>query len=110
MSSYARISSDDAKTLMENGDVNIIDIRDLASFNAGHITDAEHVDNHSIAAYIQDTDQDVPLIVCCYHGNSSQSAGAYMAEQGFETVYSLDGGYTEWVGKYPSMCEKEPGF
>lgn len=92
---------------MDQGDVNIADIRDLSTFNNGHITDAEHVDNHSIAAYINDTEHDVPLIVCCYHGNSSQSAGAYLAEQGFENVYSLDGGFEAWVAMFPDSCEKE---
>jgi len=30
--------------------------------------------------------------VVCYHGNSSQSAAAYLVGQGFAEVYSLDGG------------------
>lgn len=88
-------------------EVNIVDIRDLPTFNNGHITDAEHLDNHSMAAFINDTEQDLPLIVCCYHGNSSQSAGAYLAEKGFEEVYSLDGGYEQWAANYPNDCEKE---
>ena len=92
---------------MQTGHVNIVDIRDDKSFNAGHITDAEHLDNHSVAAFINDTEHDEPVIVCCYHGNSSQSAGAYLAEQGFEQVYSLDGGFEEWSRTYPDLCEKE---
>ncbi len=107
MSNYSRISCSDAQKMMATRDVNIIDIRDTDSFNAGHITDAEHVDNTTIAAYIQDTEQDQPLVVCCYHGNSSQSAGAYLAEQGFEEVYSLDGGFTQWVELFPEQCERE---
>jgi len=107
MSSYSRISGADAHAMITSKDVNIIDIRDLNSFNSGHITDAEHVDNHSLAAFINETDQDVPLIVCCYHGNSSQSAGAYMVEKGFEEVYSLDGGYEQWAISFPDDCEKE---
>lgn len=107
MSSYARLSCADAKAMISEKDVNIVDIRDLPSFNDGHIIDAEHLDNHSIAAFINDTEHDVPLIVCCYHGNSSQSAGAYLAEQGFAEVYSLDGGYTQWATDFPDDCEKE---
>lgn len=107
MTSYSRISCSDAHALISEKDVNIVDIRDLDSFNSGHITDAEHLDNHSIAAYIDDTEQDIPLIVCCYHGNSSQPAAAYLAEKGFAEVYSLDGGYTQWASSYPDSCEKE---
>lgn len=107
MSTYARLSCSDAKAMIAEKEVNIVDIRDLAAFNAGHITNAEHLDNHSMAAFINDTEQDLPLIVCCYHGNSSQSAGAYLAEKGFDEVYSLDGGYEQWAANYPHDCENE---
>lgn len=107
MTSFTRISCADANALISTKEVNIVDIRDLNSFNSGHITDAEHLDNHSLAAFVEDTEQDIPLIVCCYHGNSSQSAAAYLAEKGFEEVYSLDGGYEQWANSFPDACEKE---
>lgn len=107
MTSFTRISCADAHALIKDKDVNIIDIRDLSSFNSGHIVDAEHMDNHSLTAFVNDTEHDVALIVCCYHGNSSQPAAAYMAENGFEEVYSLDGGYEQWALQFPDACEKE---
>ena len=107
MTSFTRISCADANAMINAKEVNIVDIRDLNAFNGGHIIDAEHLDNHSLAAFVNDTEQDVPLIVCCYHGNSSQSAAAYMAEKGFEEVYSLDGGYDQWATSFPEACEKE---
>jgi len=107
MSTFARISCADAKAMIADKDVNIVDIRDLPTFNSGHIIDAEHLDNHTMAAFINDTEHEIPLIVCCYHGNSSQPAGAYLAEQGFEEVYSLDGGYEQWVRSYPDAIQKE---
>ena len=107
MSEYARISCEDAKAMIDSNDVNVVDIRDQATFNSGHIVNAEHIDNHSLANFISDTDHSTPLIVCCYHGNSSQSAGAYLAQQGFSEVYSLDGGYQQWAASFPDACEKE---
>jgi rhodanese-related sulfurtransferase len=47
-------------------------------------------------------DLDAPLIVSCYHGNSSQGAAAYLVGQGFSEVYSLDGGFELWHATYPS--------
>jgi len=38
----------------------------------------------SHALNLQDADMDAPLIVCCYHGNSSQPASQYFVEQGFD--------------------------
>ncbi len=105
MSHYARISADDAQQLMIDQDVNIIDIRDEDSFKASHITEARHLDNAALPDFIDDTDHSVPLVVCCYHGNMSQSAGAYLAQKGFAQVYSLDGGFAEWAAKFPDDCE-----
>lgn len=107
MSNYDRISSDDAYQLILDQPVNIVDIRDADSFKAGHITDSVHLDNSGVQSFIDDSDQQIPVIVCCYHGNMSQSAGAYLAEKGFAQVYSLDGGFAEWAAKYPDDCEPD---
>ncbi len=32
----------------------------------------------------------------CYHGISSQGAAQYLVNQGFEEVYSVDGGFEAW--------------
>lgn len=83
--------------LKENPDaVNIVDIRDSVSFAQGHIHSAQHIDNSSVAGYLASADLKKPLVVCCYHGNSSQGAAEYFSEQGFEETYSLDGGFEEW--------------
>lgn len=105
MSHYARLGCEDAYQMLLDGPVNIVDIRDEDSYNAAHITDAVHMDNASVQAFIDNTDTSIPLIVCCYHGNMSQSAGAYLAEKGFKQVYSLDGGFADWSVRYPDDCE-----
>ena len=48
---------------------------------------------------------EVITIVTCYHGNSSQSAAAYLVSQGFTDVYSLDGGFELWHARYPGEVE-----
>jgi len=104
MSDFTRISVSDARALMDRGPVTIADIRDEASFNSGHIRDAQHLDNTNTQDFIDNSDLDQPLIVVCYHGNSSQPASVFLADRGFDNVYSLDGGYTEWAATYPEQC------
>lgn len=105
MSNFKRINANDAQQLIAQGNSQIIDIRDAMSFQAGHITDAVHVDNQSLAPFMAQADQQAPLIVCCYHGNSSQGAASFFSEQGFQEVYSLDGGYEDWKVIFPDACE-----
>jgi thiosulfate sulfurtransferase len=103
--SFTRISANDAKILIAQGTSQIIDIRDPASFQAAHITNATRIDNQNIGLFINQADQQAPLIVCCYHGNSSQNAAHHFSEQGFKDVYSLDGGFEEWKVLFPELCE-----
>lgn len=103
--SFTRINPNDAKALIEQGTSQIIDIRDAMSFQAGHMTAAIRIDNEGVPHFMAQADQQAPLIVCCYHGNSSQSAAHYFSEQGFQEVYSLDGGFEEWKVLYPELCE-----
>lgn len=105
MSEFKRIPPADAQTLRDNGAV-FVDIRDPQTFASGHISGARHLDNHSVQDFIRASDLDAPLVVVCYHGNSSQSAAAYLASQGFSDVYSLDGGFELWRNTYPQLIEQ----
>lgn len=86
--------------LSQNQPVTLIDIRDPQSYAQGHITGAIHIDNSSVEDFVKVTNRSVPLVVYCYHGNSSQGAADYFAQQGFEETYSLDGGYELWNSQF----------
>jgi thiosulfate sulfurtransferase len=101
MSEFKRIPPEQAQALREQGAV-VVDIRDPQAYAAGHIAGARHLDNHSVADFIRNADLDAPTVVVCYHGNSSQSAAAYLVGQGFSDVYSLDGGFELWRSTYPA--------
>lgn len=74
----------------------LVDIRDRASFDQAHIQDAVHVDNSSVDDFLRQADKLKPLVVYCYHGNSSRGAADYFNQQGFSATFSLDGGYEAW--------------
>ena len=107
MTDFKRIPPEQAQALRDQGAV-VVDIRDPQAYAAGHIKDATHLDNHSLHDFIAKADLDAPLIVACYHGNSSQSAAAYLASQGFSEVYSLDGGFELWRATYPGEIAQSP--
>ncbi|WP_271273106.1 thiosulfate sulfurtransferase GlpE [Aliamphritea hakodatensis] len=103
METYQCINIEQAVALMEDGAV-VVDIRDPQSFAAGHIVSASHLSNETLHTFITSADMDQPVIVCCYHGHSSQSAAQLLIGQGFDQVYSLDGGYQLWQANKPEMC------
>lgn len=101
MTEFKRIPPAQAQALREQGAV-VVDVRDPQTYASSHIAGARHLDNHSLHDFIAGADLDKPLVVVCYHGNSSQSAAAYLVSQGFAEVYSLDGGFELWRTTYPA--------
>lgn len=101
MSDFKHISVAQTAELQHAGKIVIADIRDEQSFAAGHIAGAFHLTNGSLHSFMQQHEFDQPVVVVCYHGNSSQGAAQYLAQQGFEQVYSMDGGFESWRGQLP---------
>lgn len=93
---FKRISIDEVNRISEQQSINVIDIRDPQSYAAGHMPKAVNINNQNAADYIEKTEKETPLVVVCYHGHSSQPAAQYFAAQGFEEVYSMDGGFEVW--------------
>ncbi len=100
MAGFKRVSTAEAKELIDTGNTRIVDVRDAQSFNNGHIEGAVLLDNNTVDSFIDSTAKDTPVIVYCYHGNSSQNASQFLAEKGFTSVYSVDGGYELWRTQY----------
>lgn len=97
--SYKRISIAQAKEILKNPDAILVDIRDVFSYNAGHIKESVNLPltQDEIEKFDKTTDRDTPLLVLCYRGNSSQVLANHFSLQGFKEVYSIDGGYEKWV-------------
>ncbi len=106
MSDFNRITAADAKKLIEDEQAAIADIRDERSYNMGRIPRAKRIDNSNVQQFINDNESDTPVIVCCYHGNMSLSGASFFAQQGFENVYSLNGGFNGWSMLFPDQIER----
>lgn len=107
MEQFAHISIQQTHDKLANGDVKVVDIRDDDSFHGAHIEGATHLTNGTLNQFVADTDLNTPVIVVCYHGHSSQQAAQFLIHQGFEEVYSMDGGFEAWRKEYPFKTGKE---
>ncbi len=95
-----QISIVEAVSMIEKENPLIVDIRDAGSFANGHIENAIRVDNENFQSFVDSADKNKPLIVCCYHGVSSQSATEAFNRFGFNG-YSLQGGMSAWMLSQP---------
>ena len=97
-SGYKSISQDEAKKMMDNGNVIILDVREKDEYDAGHIKDAVLLPvstiNTDTAAQVIDSKDSVALVYC-RSGNRSKKASSALAKLGYKNIYEF-GGITTW--------------
>ena len=96
MDGFQRISVQQAKQLMSEKLSVIVDVRDVNSYRAGSLPDAQHVNLSSFPRFRKTTDRALPILIYCYHGNASQDMAQLFVDFGFAEVYSMDGGFDAW--------------
>jgi thiosulfate sulfurtransferase len=93
---FKEISAYKVQEMVEEDSVIVVDIRDPDSYSAGHIPNAVSLNNSNVKEFIEKTDKEKPLVVCCYHGISSRGAAEHLSQNGFKEVYSMTGGFDVW--------------
>lgn len=93
---YEKISAEDAKTLMVDGNI-ILDVRTIDEFESGHIPGAINLPLASIEEgdYGILEDQSQIILVYCRSGNRSSQASKLLAEAGYTKIYDF-GGISDW--------------
>lgn len=96
MEQFEEIDTQKARELIEQGGITIVDFRGPDSFEEGHVEGAVPVNDANIGEFVNSADKSKPILCYCLKGFSSQNAARYFKERGFEIVYSMAGGFTEW--------------
>jgi rhodanese-related sulfurtransferase len=94
--SYTDVSVDEAKEMIDNGEVEVIDVRTPEEFSAGHIPGAKLVPLQVIDSMVSELDKNKKYVVVCRSGNRSTQASGILAEKGFSNIYNMTGGMNEW--------------
>jgi rhodanese-related sulfurtransferase len=90
-----RVTPGEATQLINREDAVVVDVRDQAEYEAGHILGARNVP----LARVESTDlkrKDKPVIVYCQTGERGPKAAAALKKQGFARVVNLSGGLAAW--------------
>ena len=83
----------------EQRPIQLLDVRTLSEIQGGTIKGSKHADVMSgqLKNAVTQLDKEKDLVVFCRSGNRSKMACSFLAGQGFEKVYNLAGGYTDWI-------------
>ena len=95
---YQQITQEDAKEMMDTQEVIILDVREQAEYDSGHIPGAVllpvgTIDETTAAEVIPEKDSTV--LVYCRSGNRSKTASSSLAELGYTNIYEF-GGINTW--------------
>ncbi len=97
MTSFTILECEKARDFIAQHNPIIVDIRDAAAYQQGHIPGAQHVPPAKLADFAAQQEKNQAVLVCCYHGISSQQAARFLVDQDFTDVYSLAGGFCAWA-------------
>jgi hydroxyacylglutathione hydrolase/adenylyltransferase/sulfurtransferase len=89
------VDAERAKELIDEGDVQLVDVREPYEWDAGRIAGARHVELERLASEAESLDRDRPVLFYSRHGARTGMAANAFRRAGFD-AYSLDGGRTEW--------------
>lgn len=95
---HASASPMEATALINHEDAIMLDIRSQSEFDEGHILNAIHIPLTEINNRIKEIEKhkDKPIIVSCRTGDRSATACRQLAQQGFLSLYNLEGGLLAW--------------
>ena len=91
---FHRITAAEAVTLLASEEkISVFDVRDLASYQHGHVATAAHLTEGRLMAWFGRLAKDQTVMIYCYKGHASQAYAQMFADFRFTRVFSVDGGY-----------------
>ncbi|EDS72163.1 rhodanese-like domain-containing protein [Anaerofustis stercorihominis] len=96
-SAYHKISALEAKEMMEQGNVIILDVRREDEYKGGHIKNSVLVPNETINNMVlkEIPDLDKTILVYCRSGRRSKDASMKLVDIGYKNIYDF-GGIIDW--------------
>jgi rhodanese-related sulfurtransferase len=84
--------------LVEDGSVDLVDVREAYEHDAGRIEGDRHVPIPALTAAAQEMNRDRPVVFYCRTGSRSAMATQAFRASGYK-AYNLTGGIVAWVGQ-----------
>lgn len=78
-------------------DAFVIDVREPAEYEAGHVRGARHLPQADLALRLGELPRDQPIICICQAGRRSLRAAQFLVQAGFTDVSNVQGGTSAWV-------------
>lgn len=108
--SYKDLNVTEVEEFIQQPNTIVIDIRDIRSYQAGHLENALHIDGPTMSNLIRSREKHPSVLIYCYHGNSSRDMAGIISRFGFSNVSHLVGGWAAWERHKNQSDKSEPLF
>ena len=94
----ASVTTLQATLLINQQNALVLDVREAAEYEKGHMLNARNIALGELESRAGEIEKHKakPVIVVCDDGNPSGRAAAALRKQGFEQVFTLNGGIRAW--------------
>jgi len=100
--SYTDVSVHEAKDMLDEGNVFLLDVRTESEFNSGHLEGAVNIEVSQLGSRLDEVPADEVILVYCRTGVRSVRASKTLVNAGYTDVYNMQGGITAWMSAgYP---------
>ncbi|MCZ7400441.1 MAG: rhodanese-like domain-containing protein [Candidatus Methanoperedens sp.] len=94
---YIDITVQQAKEMIDSGDVLILDVRTQEEYDAGHIRNSTLIPVQVLDKRWNELPRDKKILVYCRSGHRSLQASEILVNNGFKEIYNMKGGIMEWI-------------
>ena len=87
----------EAKALANDATVQVVDLRGVAEFNAGHLKGADNVFVGTLPNNLDKISKDKKVMIHCQGGDRAAIAYSILVKNGFKNIVNYSGGMNEWL-------------
>ena len=97
MTSFKNITVTELVTMLQQGDLRLVDVRTDIEVARGKIPQGEPMPLHLLPLRLSEMDKSATTVFYCQMGGRSAQAAAFAAANGFKDTYNLQGGIAAWA-------------
>jgi hydroxyacylglutathione hydrolase len=94
-----QITIEEFKALQQEKDVQVVDLRGVAEYNAGHIKGSDNVFVGTLVNNLDKISKDKKVLIHCQGGDRAAIAYSLLARNGYKNVLNYSPGMNEWVSQ-----------
>lgn len=93
-----QFTRDELKTLLKDGNMQIIDVRTAEEYEDGHIPSIPHRPMQEVERWASELSPSKSYVFVCRSGGRSQRVAQFLKQRGFVNVANFSGGMLGWDG------------